>query len=88
MLMNKAAGFNHYADADRLVVFNPATHLYYYLDEIAAFVWGLVRKPMTVTEICTAVQSVFDIEHEACQRDVAALLVELERIGLIEAAAE
>ncbi len=88
MLINRAAGFNHYTDANSLVVFNPATRLYYYLDEIAAFVWGLMRKPMTIGEICAAVQSTFDVESEACQRDVAALLEELEHIGLIETAAE
>lgn len=87
MLMNKAvAGLSHYSAADSLVVFNPATHLYYRLDEIAAFVWGLVGKPMTISEICAAVQSMFDVEPDICQHDVTTLLKELEDIGLIEAA--
>jgi hypothetical protein len=87
MLMNKAvAGLSHYSTPDNVVVFNPATRLYYHLDEIAAFVWGLVGKPMSISEICTAVQAMFDMEPDTCQHDVATLLKELEDIGLIEAA--
>lgn len=87
MLMNKAAvGFRHFSTSGNLVIFNPATRLYYHLDEIAAFVWGLVRSPMTLTEICAAVQAVYGMEPEACQHDVETLLEELEHVGLIEAA--
>lgn len=74
--------------SENLVIFNPATHLYYQLDEIAAFVWKLVRQPMTLSEICAAVQAVYNIEPSVCQDDVATLLEELEQVGLIETAAE
>jgi hypothetical protein len=74
--------------SEKLVIFNPATHLYYQLDEIAAFVWKLVSQPMTLSEICAAVETVYDVEPGACQDDVATLLQELEQVGLIEMAAQ
>lgn len=89
MLMIETARYASHGSAPKsVVIFNPATHLYYQLDEIAAFVWKLVRQPMTLNEICSAVQAAYNIEPDACRNDVASLLEELEQVGLIETAAE
>lgn len=88
LMVETAMHASHSGLSENLVIFNPANHLYCQLDEIAAFVWKLVRQPMTLSEICAAVQATYNIEPDACRDEVAALLEELEQVGLIETAAE
>lgn len=57
---------------------------YYGLDEVGAFVWDLVQQPRIVSEIRDALFNEYDVSLEACERDLLALLVDLESKRLIE----
>ncbi len=59
--------------------------MYYGLDEVGARIWKLIAEPSTVGEICDTLLDEYDVEPDACERDVIALLGELAAKGLIEA---
>lgn len=89
MLMSNATlHYGMHEDTEAIVIFNPVNRLYYHLDEIAAYVWQLVRSPMTLSEICAAIQDRYDVEPESCESDIQTLLQELECAGLIEVAGD
>lgn len=58
--------------------------VYYGLDPVGARVWGLVREPKTVAEVRDALVAEYDVEPDACERDLLALLRDLTGAGLIE----
>lgn len=71
-----------------IILFNGHNKLYYNLDDVAAIVWNMIQQPRTLTEICAEVRRIFHVEHDFCEHDVRALLEQMEREGLIEAARE
>ncbi|GAB4220141.1 MAG: hypothetical protein Kow001_00660 [Acidobacteriota bacterium] len=55
----------------------------YSLNRTGGFVWQMLEHPVTLAEICAALCREFEVELEPCQRDVEALLAELEELGLV-----
>ncbi len=58
--------------------------LYYGLDEVGAHIWKLVSQPLRVSDIRDALLAEYEVDAEACERDVIALLSELAAKGLVE----
>lgn len=70
--------------AGEIVMLNLKNGTYYGLDQVGARVWGLIEQPRRVAAIRDAILEEYDVEPERCERDLLALLGELEQAGLIE----
>lgn len=70
--------------ADEAVVLHLASGAYFGLNEVASAVWTLLQTPHTVAEIEAAVLSRYEVEPEQCASDLARLLQDLARAGLVE----
>lgn len=50
-------------------------------------IWQLIEQPKTLAELCAILSQEFEIDPEACQTEVGALLDELAEGGLVTLAA-
>ena len=66
-----------------VVILQMKNGVYYSLDPVGAYIWEQIKKPATVRELCTAVESEYDVDPERCQRDVLELLNNLAKANLI-----
>jgi len=67
-----------------LALLNLETNEYFSLNEVGAFVWGVLSQPQRSGEIVRAVVEKYDVTAEACAADVELLLEELENAALAE----
>ncbi len=58
--------------------------VYYGLNATGASVWALIQTPQTVRALRDALLTDYDVDAEACERDLLALLEDLAAAGLIE----
>ncbi len=58
--------------------------VYYGLDPVGARIWSLIQQPRRVSEVCEALESEYEVEHDRCQRDLLALLDSFLEQHLIE----
>ena len=70
--------------AGEAVILSLQTGMYYGLDSVAAHIWELLRTPTCVTDIRDTIVQHYDVEPEACERDILAFLRQLAEQGLIE----
>ena len=68
---------------DELVMFSAELGKYYALNEGAAAVWQGIERPVTVEQLCAALQERFDVSPEECRRDVSRYVDELDAKGLV-----
>ncbi len=66
------------------VILNLQDGIYYGLDSVGARIWHFIQEPRTVDEVREALLKEYDVEPDRCERDLLALLRELEARGLIE----
>jgi hypothetical protein len=66
------------------VLLNLKDGTYYGLDGVGAAIWKLLQTPVAVEEICRTICNTYDVAADRCAVDVADLLTELERRGLVE----
>lgn len=69
---------------DEVVMFDADAGKYYGLNSVAATVWNMLEKPLSVGEICDQLTSEYDVDKEKCMREVLGFLPELKDKGLIE----
>jgi hypothetical protein len=65
-------------------ILNMKNSVYYGLDPVGARIWGLLRQPRSITDVCDAIVDEYDVERERCERDVLELLEKMRSEGLIE----
>jgi hypothetical protein len=70
--------------AGEAVILDFKSGVYYGLNEVGASIWNLIQEPRTVNEIRDAILAEYEVEPEQCDRDLFALLQQLEASGLIE----
>jgi hypothetical protein len=70
--------------AGEAVILDFKSGVYYGLNEVGARIWNLIQQPKSVSEIRDAIVAEYEIEPEVCDRDLKALLQQLEASGLIE----
>ncbi len=70
--------------AGESVILQLSTGIYYGLNQVGASIWNLIQESKTVEEIKNAILEEYEVEPEQCDRDLLALLQELEAKGLIE----
>ncbi len=68
------------------VLFDGTRQRYYNVDALAALVWNLIQRPMTLVEIRDAVLERFEMEPDTAEQYIVGLLDEMETKGLIEKA--
>lgn len=70
--------------AGEAVILDFKSGVYYGLNEVGTRIWNLIQQPKSVSEIRDAIVAEYEIEPELCDRDLKALLQQLEASGLIE----
>jgi hypothetical protein len=53
---------------------DPATGIYYGLNQVGARIWELLATPRLVSEVAAILCQEFEVEQEECEQDVMALL--------------
>jgi hypothetical protein len=66
------------------IILNLKSGIYYGIDEVGAMIWALLEKPMTLTDIRDAILKEYDVEADACERDVLAFIEQIDAAGLVE----
>jgi hypothetical protein len=72
------------AVGDELVMLDSRQSMYFGLDDTGASVWELLDEPRTVAVVCAALTERYDVDDDACRRDVLAFAAELVEAGLVE----
>ncbi|QSJ19250.1 lasso peptide biosynthesis PqqD family chaperone [Nostoc sp. UHCC 0702] len=70
------------------VILNLKSGVYYGLNAVGASIWNLIQQPKTISEIQDALLAQYEVEPEQCDRDLFAMLQEMEAEGLIEVSDE
>lgn len=70
--------------AGEAVILNLKSGVYYGLNPVGASIWSLIQKPTSVKEIRKAILEEYNVDFEQCDRDVKALLEQLQAEGMIE----
>lgn len=66
-----------------LVGLNVENGTCYGFNASATQIWALLKEPKTLSALCEALTEQFDVGPAECERDVVALLRELEADGLV-----
>ena len=66
------------------VILNLKSGAYYGLNAVGASIWNLLQEPRTVSEIRDTLLAEYEVDSEQCDRELLALLQQLEAEGLIE----
>lgn len=70
--------------AEELVALDVGRDLCFGFNQQAAAVWKLLASPKSNNELVDQLIDEFDVERPDCEADVAYLLDELSRLGLVE----
>jgi hypothetical protein len=66
------------------VILHLASGTYFGLGAVGARIWELIEKPTSIGDVRDALLEEYDVEAARCERDVLALLGDLEAHHLIE----
>jgi hypothetical protein len=66
-----------------IVILNEEEGAYYGLEGVGARVWELLQEPRSVEEIVEALMREYDVEETRCRHDLADLLEEMSRRGMV-----
>lgn len=70
------------------IILDPVTSRYFGLDGVGGRVWALVQRPTSVAALVEVLLTEYDVDRATLEADVAALLRELVREGLLRIADE
>jgi Coenzyme PQQ synthesis protein D (PqqD) len=70
--------------ADGAVILDLKSGVYYGLDAVGTFIWGLIQEPKVVSAITAAMLEEYSVERERCAQDLKRLLAEMVQLNLIE----
>ncbi len=65
-------------------ILNLNNGVYYGLDTLGARIWELIQEPKTVNQVRDVIVSEYEVEPERCERDLVALLTQLNDEGLVQ----
>ena len=69
---------------DEAVILGLEQGVYYGLNPIGARIWALIQEPRQVSEIWELILAEYDVDRGRCERDIVAILTELDEQGLLE----
>ena len=58
---------------------------FFQLNRVGSRIWDALATPMTMAELCRAMQDRFDVDPETCRRDVVAFVGRMTQHGLVTA---
>jgi hypothetical protein len=67
-----------------IVALNVESGTCYGFNSTATRIWSMIEQPLSLDEICKRLIEQFNVQPDACRRDVVALLRELQTDGLIK----
>jgi len=70
--------------ASETVILQLKKGVYYSLDRVGSRIWELLQRPWGFGELREMLLAEYEVEPEQCERDLLALLQQLEGAGLIE----
>lgn len=74
------------SEVDReIVALNIESGVCYGLNEVGSRVWGLLAKPIPISEVCAILTSEFEVERDICEAEVIDLIEHLLEEGLVTA---
>ena len=62
---------------DEIIMMSVESGQYIHLDDIATEIWRKLEQPRSFGEIVSHLKSVYDVQHEDCQRDTIELVSKL-----------
>ena len=72
------------SEIDReIVALNIDSGVCYGLNSVGSRIWGLLAKPLSISEICSILVTEYDVERDACEHDVVDLIEHLLTEGLV-----
>lgn len=72
---------------DETVILHVEDGVYYGLDPVGTSIWRLLQEPRAVADIRDRIVDEYDVDPARCERDLVALLRDLQRQRLIMVAA-
>ncbi|MBW4446582.1 MAG: PqqD family peptide modification chaperone [Spirirestis rafaelensis WJT71-NPBG6] len=66
------------------VILNLKTGVYHGLNEVGARIWNFIQQPKAVSDIEQTLLQEYEVEAQQCDRDLKALLQDLQAAGLID----
>ena len=66
------------------VLMHVSKGIYFGLNEVGAFIWKLMAKPVSIRALCRAVEQEFDVLSGLCEDDVLTLMEQLGEKDLVE----
>jgi len=83
-MVKASEGVIHTTLDNEIVLMHVSDGKYYGLNEVGSFLWEHIKEPAKVKQICSAIESEFEVEPDECHRDVLRILGQLFDIGLVE----
>lgn len=65
------------------VILDTNKGVYYGLDAVGTFIWGLIQRPVPLSEVRDAVLGEYDVDAATCERDLVALVRKLSAGALV-----
>lgn len=69
---------------DDIAILDLAANVYYSLNPVGAFIWDLLRTPLSLDDISGAVAEAFEVDRLRCENDVNVLIGALSEAGLVQ----
>lgn len=66
------------------VMININNGKYYNLGEVGGVIWDLIKAPIAINQLITAIISEYSVEQADCEEQVGAFLSNLSKEGLIQ----
>ena len=66
------------------VILDVVSGVYYGLDAVGTFVWGLIQEPKTLEQIAAVVLKEYAVEPERCTQDLRDLFTEMAERNLVD----
>jgi hypothetical protein len=73
---------------DEAAILGMKNSVYYGLNPVGATIWRLLQQPRSVSELCDAVTSEYDVSTEQAEDDILNLARQLMGEGLVELVSE
>ena len=73
---------------DEIVALNIEQGICYGINRVGSRIWGLLARPMRISDLCAALLVTYRVDPHVCERQVLELLEELRAEGLIAVSEE
>jgi hypothetical protein len=65
------------------VILHLGTGVYYGLDPVGAFVWSLLKEPISLSQIHERVLEEYEVASDRCERDLLALIKQMASTRIV-----